>query len=105
MFILICLFVVLYMFYSTAKRTHRSKFLWGVMGFLFWLVLGGLFQYISEKLILHLDSVADAISMSTEKLVLQGIASLIILILSYLLLENVGDRIKKQVVKREEPEL
>jgi uncharacterized membrane protein YvlD (DUF360 family) len=85
MFILISLFIIFYMFSSSAKRAHRAPFPWLILGFILWLVLGGLFLLITNTFILHTDSLIDAVSLEKWELMLQGISAAVITIVAYII--------------------
>ena len=88
MFILICLAIIIYLFYNASKRANRSAFLWILVGITMWFVLGGLFLMISEKFILHIVTFSQAMALGKEKLLLQGISAVIIVLLAYLVQEK-----------------
>ena len=88
MLILICLAVIIYMFYTSAKRSNRSTGLWIFLGIVMWLVFGGIFLMISEKFILHIATFSQAMALGREKLLLEGISAVIIIFLAYLIQEN-----------------
>ncbi|MGA7837023.1 MAG: hypothetical protein WB996_03600, partial [Ignavibacteriaceae bacterium] len=94
------LFVVSFMFYQAAKRDGRSKFLWMTFGFIFWFLLGGLFLVLTDKLILHINSMEAATSLGGEKLVFEGISAMIIILLAYLVQEKIGEKKKEQFINR-----
>jgi hypothetical protein len=73
------------MFSSSAKRAHRAPFPWLILGFILWLVLGGLFLLITNTFILHTDSLIDAVSLEKWELVLQGISAAVITIVAYII--------------------
>jgi hypothetical protein len=73
------------MFSSSAKRAHRAPFPWLILGFILWLVLGGLFLLITSTFILHTDSLIDAVSLEKWELVLQGISAAVITIVAYII--------------------
>jgi uncharacterized membrane protein YvlD (DUF360 family) len=73
------------MFSSSAKRAHRAPFPWLILGFILWLVLGGLFLLITNTFILHTDSLVDAVSLEKWELVLQGISAAVITIVAYII--------------------
>jgi multisubunit Na+/H+ antiporter MnhB subunit len=85
MFILISLFIIFYIFSSSAKRAHKAPFPWLILGFVIWLGLGGLFLLITNTFILHTDSLTDAIPLEKWELVLQGISAAIITIVAYII--------------------
>ena len=85
MFILISLFVIFYMFSSSAKRVHKAPFPWLILGFFLWLGLGGLFLLITNTFILHTESLTDAIPLEKWELVLQGISAAIITLVAYII--------------------
>jgi uncharacterized membrane protein YvlD (DUF360 family) len=73
------------MFSSSAKRAHRAPFPWLILGFILWLVLGGLFLLITNTFILHTDSLIDAVSLEKWELMLQGISAAVITIVAYII--------------------
>ena len=70
---------------SSAKRAHRAPFPWLILGFVIWLVLGGLFLFITTTFILHIASPTDTIPMDKLELLLQGISATIITIVAYII--------------------
>ena len=85
MFILISLIIIFFMFSHSAKRANKHPFPWLMLGFTIWLVLGGLFLFITITFILHADSITDTISLETWELTLQGISATVITIVAYII--------------------
>lgn len=92
------LFAVCFMFCRAAFRAHRSVALWLAIGVMFWLSLGAFFLAFSERILLHINSFEDVIALGGEKLLLEGISTLIVILLAYLLQEKIGVKRKKAVM-------
>ena len=88
MLMLICLIVICYMFYSSAKRAKKSGLFWLFNGIALWLVLGYLFLELSDKYILNITTVAETFSLQWQKMLLEGISALIIISIAYLIQNN-----------------
>jgi hypothetical protein len=73
------------MFSSSAKRAHRAPFPWLILGFIIWLVLGGLLLLITTTFILNTDSLTDTISLEKWEMVLQGTSAAIITMVAYII--------------------
>ena len=90
MLMLICLFVICYMFYHSAEQTNRSKLFWVFNGIVLWLILGNLFLQISEKYILNINTFEDALSLGWQKLLLEGVSVLATILIAYLIQDNLS---------------
>jgi hypothetical protein len=73
------------MFLTSARRANRNPIPWLFLGFIIWLVLGGLFLLITDTFILDINSLKDAIQTEGLQLVLQGISAAIIAIVAYII--------------------
>ena len=80
------------MFSHSAKKAHKHPLPWIMLGFTIWLILGGVFLFITITFILHTESITDTISMETWELTLQGISATVITIVAYI--------IQKKLIKR-----
>jgi len=91
MFVILSLIIIFYMFSSAAKKANRHPMPWLLLGFVLWLVLGGLFLLITTTFILRIGSPTDIFSMESWELIMQGISAAIITIVAYI--------IKKKFIK------
>lgn len=98
MFALLCLFIVCFMFYKAARKAGRNSLLWLVNGVIFWLLFSAFFLAMSERILLSINSFEDIIAFTGEKLMLEGISSLIIIMLAYLAQEKIGVKRKKTAI-------
>ena len=88
MLMFIGLEVVCYMFYTSAKRVKRSTIFWVFTGIVMWFILGAFFLFISEKYILNITTLSEAMSLRWWKFLLEGVSAVIIIIISYFVIEQ-----------------
>jgi hypothetical protein len=85
MFIVLGFIVVVFMFYHAANEAKQSKFLWVIFAIVLFILLGMLFLFITERYILHIQTVIDSQYDDTAKTVLSAVSMLIIIGISYLI--------------------
>ncbi len=97
MFTLLGLVIISIWFYYAAKNVNKSGVLWLLIGIMFYFIMGFTLLEISEKFVLHINTISDTISMEWPKRILELISMVIILSLAYLIYS--GFLSKKQRIK------
>ena len=85
MFILLGFIVVVFMFYHAAAEAHKSKSMWVAFAVSLFFILGLMFLYITERFILHIQTVDDSHYDDTAKTILSGVSMIVIIAISYLI--------------------
>jgi hypothetical protein len=85
MFLLLGIIVVIFMYYQSAKDANKSKALWVTFGVGTYFLLGLFFLLITERYILHIQSVTDGFTLekAQTKDTLGSVSAVIIVAISY----------------------
>ena len=85
LFILFGFIVTVIMFYHAAKEARQNTFLWVTFAIGLFFILGLLFLYVTERYILHIQTVEDSHYDDTAKTILSAVSMLIIIGISYVI--------------------